>query len=83
LEVLDGYQQKFTQALRMALFVESNKTSETITVIFDNLWDQSEIRNRLKQAHEELKDQGNMQSRFMDLVINELRTSLQSILGIT
>ena len=82
-EVVEDDQQKFTQALGMAVFVESNKTSETITVIFNNLWNQSEIHKRLKDAHEKLKGQGKMQSRFMDLVAHELRTPLQSILGIT
>ncbi|HEU5119404.1 MAG TPA: HAMP domain-containing sensor histidine kinase [Candidatus Nitrosocosmicus sp.] len=82
-EVVDDDQQKFTQALGMALFIENIKTSETITVIFDNLWNQSEIHSRLKDANEKLKDQGKMQSRFMDLVAHELRTPLQSILGIT
>jgi signal transduction histidine kinase len=82
-EVIDDDQQKFTQALGMAVFVESNKTSETITVIFNNLWNQSEIHKRLKDAHEKLKGQGKMQSKFMDLVAHELRTPLQSILGIT
>ena len=82
-EVVDDDQQEFTQALGMALFIESIKISETITVIFDNLWNQSEIHSRLKDAHEKLKDQGKMQSRFMDLVAHELRTPLQSILGIT
>ncbi len=82
-EVVDDDQQKFTQALGMAVFIESLKTSETITVIFNNLWNQSEIHRRLKDAHEKLKGQGKMQSRFMDLVAHELRTPLQSILGIT
>jgi len=82
-EVVDDDQQKFTQALGMAVFIESIKTSETITVIFNNLWNQSEIHKRLKDAHEKLKGQGKMQSRFMDLVAHELRTPLQSILGIT
>ncbi len=82
-EVVDDNQQKFTQALGMAVFVESIKTSETITAIFNNLWNQSEIHKRLKDAHEKLKGQGKMQSRFMDLVAHELRTPLQSILGIT
>ncbi|MDQ2685906.1 MAG: HAMP domain-containing histidine kinase [Thermoproteota archaeon] len=82
-EVVDDNQQKFTEALGMAVIIESVKISETITVIFDSLWNQSEIHNRLKDAHERLKYQGKMQSRFMDLVAHELRTPLQSILGIT
>ncbi|VFJ13469.1 ATP-binding protein [Candidatus Nitrosocosmicus franklandus] len=83
LEVTDDGQLKFTEALGKAIFIDGSKTSETIASIFDSLWTQSEIHNRLKEAHEKLKVHGKMQSRFMDLVAHELRTPLQSILGIT
>lgn len=82
-EVIDDNQQKYADALGLALFIESNKITETITIIFNSLWRQSEIHSRLKEAHENLKSHGRMQSRFMDLVAHELRTPLQSILGIT
>lgn len=82
-EVIDDLQQKYTDALGMALFIESKKITETITIIFNSLWSQSETHSRLKDTHENLKSHGKMQSRFMDLVAHELRTPLQSILGIT
>ena len=82
-EVIDDLQQKFTEALGMAVFIESNKISETFTSIFNSLWSQSETHSRLKEAHEKLKAHDIMQRRFMDLVAHELRTPLQSILGIT
>jgi signal transduction histidine kinase len=82
-EVTDDDQLKFTEALGKAIFIDGLKTSETIASIFDSLWTQSEIHNRLKEAHEKVKVHDKMQSRFMDLVAHELRTPLQSILGIT
>lgn len=82
-EVTDDGQLKFTEALGKAIFIDGIKTSETIASIFDSLWTQSEIHNRLKEAHDKLKTHDKMQSRFMDLVAHELRTPLQSILGIT
>jgi signal transduction histidine kinase len=82
-EVTDDDQLKFTEALGKAIFIDGLKTSETIASIFDSLWTQSDIHNRLKEAHEKVKVQDKMQSRFMDLVAHELRTPLQSILGIT
>lgn len=82
-EVMDDHQQKYIDALGMAVFIESKKITETITIIFNSLWSQSETHTLLKEAHENLKDHGKMQSRFMDLVAHELRTPLQSILGIT
>jgi signal transduction histidine kinase len=69
--------------LGKAMFIDGLKTSETIASIFDSLWTQSEIHNRLKESHEKVKVHDKMQSRFMDLVAHELRTPLQSILGIT
>ena len=82
-EVKADSQIKFTEALGKAMFIEGNKTSETISSIFNSLWMQSEIHNKLKDAHKKLKTHDKMQSRFMDLVTHELRTPLQSMLGIT
>lgn len=82
-EVVDDGALKFTDALGKAIFIDGIKTSETIASIFDNLWIQSEIHDRLKEAHEKVKLHDKMQSRFMDLVAHELRTPLQSILGIS
>jgi signal transduction histidine kinase len=82
-EVKDDDQLKFTEALGKAIFIEGNKTSETISSIFNSLWSQSEVYSRLKEAHKKLKSHDKMQSRFMDLVAHELRTPLQSILGFT
>jgi len=82
-EVKDDDQLKFTQALGKAIFIEGNKTSETIASIFNSLWSQSEVHSRLKKAHKKLKSHDKMQSQFMDLVSHELRTPLQSIIGLT
>ena len=82
-EVKDDNQQKFTDALGTALFIESIKTSETCAAIFDSLWNQSEVYTRLKKSHEKLRTEDRMQIKFMDLVAHELRTPLQSILGLT
>ncbi len=82
-EVKDDAQLKFTDALGKAIFIDGIKTSETIASIFYSLWTQSEIHNRLKDAHGKLKIHDKIQSQFMDLVAHELRTPLQSILGIT
>lgn len=81
--VIDDGQLKFTDALGKAIFIDGVKTSETIASIFDSLWTQSEIHSRLKEAHEKVKLHDKMQSRFLDLAAHELRTPLQSILGIT
>ncbi len=82
-EVKDDNQLKFTDALGKAIFIDGVKTSQTIASIFDNLWAQTEILSRLKEAHEKVKLHDKMQRNFMDLVAHELRTPLQSILGIT
>lgn len=82
-EVKDDSQLKYTDALGKAIFIEGIRTSEAIASIFDSLWNHSEIHNRLKEAHEKVKLHDKMQSRFMDLVAHELRTPLQSMLGIT
>lgn len=82
-EVKDDSQQQFTDALGTAVFIESAKTSETCAAIFDSLWNQSEVYTKLKKSHEKLRDNDRIQNKFMDLVAHELRTPLQSILGLT
>lgn len=82
-EVKDDDQIKHTDALGKAIFIDGIKTSETIASIFDILWNLSETHASLKEAHQKLKLHDKVQSRFMDIVTHELRTPLQSILGIT
>lgn len=82
-EVKDDNQEKFTDALGPAIFIESAKTSETCAAIFDSLWNQSKVYTELKNLHHKLRNHDRMQNKFMDLVAHELRTPLQSILGLT
>jgi signal transduction histidine kinase len=51
--------------------------------MFDALWHYAEMFNVFEKSYERLKTQDKMQREFVDIVAHELRTPLQSILGLT
>jgi K+-sensing histidine kinase KdpD len=51
--------------------------------MFDTLWNYAEMFNLFEKSYERLKAQDRMQREFVDIVAHELRTPLQSILGLT
>lgn len=57
--------------------------SKSYVTIFDTLWNYAEMFNLFEKSNEQLKKNDTMQREFIDIVAHELRTPLQSILGLT
>jgi signal transduction histidine kinase len=49
--------------------------------IFDNLWKQTELYQKVVEANEQLKVHDKMQKEFVNIAAHELRTPVQCILG--
>jgi len=51
--------------------------------IFDSLWKQTELYEKLSETYEHLKINNKMQQEFVNIAAHELRTPIQPILGLT
>jgi nitrogen-specific signal transduction histidine kinase len=64
-------------------YSNSPHISKSYVTIFDTLWNYAEMFNLFEKSNEQLKNNDKMQREFIDIVAHELRTPLQSILGLT
>jgi two-component system sensor histidine kinase VicK len=67
----------------MSSYSNSSQISKSYATMFDTLWNYAEMFNLFEKSYERLKAQDRMQREFVDIVAHELRTPLQSILGLT
>jgi signal transduction histidine kinase len=73
-ELRDNSKETFVEAVGSAIFSNSNSTVLSYVTMFDSLWKQSELYEKL-EAHDR------MQREFINIAAHELRTPTQSILG--
>jgi signal transduction histidine kinase len=73
-ELKDNSKEIFVEAVGSAIFSNSKPTVLSYVTMFDSLWRQSELYERL-EAHDR------MQREFINIAAHELRTPAQSILG--
>ncbi len=75
-ELKDDTKRTIAEAIGQATYSNSAPTVLTYTVLFDALWNQTDLYGQL-QAHDR------MQKEFIDEVAHELRTPLTPIIGLT
>jgi two-component system sensor histidine kinase VicK len=73
-ELKDDSKEGFAEAVGSAIFSNSKSTVLSYITMFDSLWRQSELYEKL-EAHDR------MQKEFINIAAHELRTPTQSILG--
>ena len=81
-EIKDDNKDNFVEALGMAIYIESEQTALSYVSIFNNLWNQSEMYEKLQEAYEHVTLH-KMQKEFIELVVHELRTPITPIIGLT
>lgn len=67
----------------MASYSNSSQISKSYATMFETLWNYSKTFSLIEKSFESLKLHDKMQREFIDIVAHELRTPLQSILGLT
>jgi two-component system sensor histidine kinase VicK len=75
-ELKDDSKEGFVQAVGSAIFSNSRSTVLSYITMFDSLWRQSELYDKL-EAHDK------MQKEFINIAAHELRTPIQPILGLS
>ena len=76
IELKDDSKEGFAQAVGSAIFSNSRSTVLSYITMFDSLWRQSELYEKL-EAHDK------MQKEFINIAAHELRTPIQPILGLS
>ena len=70
-------------AAGLASYSNSKPIALAYGSIFDTLWKQTELHQKLSDMYERLRIQSKMQKEFIDVAAHELRTPIQPILGLT
>jgi signal transduction histidine kinase len=88
MEIKDDSKTTFQQATGLSTYSNSKAGVLSYVAIFENLWRQAELYQRLKKSNEELaaankqlEIEGKMQQDFINIAAHELRTPTHSILG--
>jgi two-component system, OmpR family, sensor histidine kinase VicK len=74
LETRDDGREELPGALGLATYIESRSLAASYAAIFENIWKQTEMYDKLK-LHEKL------QSDFVNVAAHELRTPVQAIIN--
>src|SRR5215813_5270589 len=75
IELKDDTKQKSVEAIGLATYSNSQSTVLSYVAIFESLWTQTELYQKVKES-EEVKDD------FVHIAAHELRTPIQPILGL-
>src|ERR1051326_2004642 len=83
IETKDDTKDNSYDAGGLASYSNSKPIALAYASIFDTLWKQTELHQKLSNMYEQLRIQSKMQKEFIDVAAHELKTPIQSILGIT
>lgn len=67
----------------LGAYSDSKPIALSYASIFDSLWKQRELYEKLNETYEQLKINNKMQKEFLDIAAHELRTPIEPILGLT
>ncbi len=82
-ETKDDTKDNSYEAAGLAAYYDSKPISRSYASIFDSLWKQTELYEKLSETYEQLKIHNTMQKEFLNIAAHELRTPIQPILGLT
>ena len=83
LETKDDTKDNSYEAAGLGAYSDSKPIALSYASIFDSLWKQAELYEKLSETYEQLKNHNKMQKEFLDIAAHELRTPIQPILGLT
>ena len=83
IETKDDSKDNSYEAAGLAAYSNSKPIALAYASIFDSLWKQTELHQKLNKMYEQLKIRDRMQIEFINIAAHELRTPIQPILGLT
>ena len=82
MELKDDSKLVFSEAIGLCTFSNSRPGIQSYVAIFENLWRQTELYQKLTELYEQLKTHDKMQKEFINIAAHELRTPTQAILAL-
>jgi two-component system, OmpR family, sensor histidine kinase VicK len=82
-ELGDDTKDRTVDAIGISTYSNSESTVLSYASIFETLWRQSELYDRLEELNEELRLRDIAQREFINTAAHELRTPIQPILGLS
>jgi len=82
-ELNDDTKERTVNAIGISTYSNSKSTVLSYASIFETLWRQSELYDRLAELNEELRLRDIAQREFINTAAHELRTPIQPILGLS
>ncbi len=83
IETKDDSKDNSYDAAGLAAYSNSNPIALAYASIFDSLWKQTELHQKLNKMYEQLNTHDRMQKEFINIAAHELRTPIQPILVLT
>ena len=82
-ETKDDTKNNHEQATGISMYSASKSIVSSYVSIFESLWKQTELYQKLNELNEQLKVNDKMQREFINVAAHELRTPIQPILGLS
>jgi two-component system, OmpR family, sensor histidine kinase VicK len=83
IELIDDTKATFEEAIGLATYSNSKSTALSYVSIFECLWKQTELYQKLNELNEQLQEHGKIQEEFITVAAHELRNPIQPILGLS
>jgi two-component system, OmpR family, sensor histidine kinase VicK len=83
IELIDDTEATFEEAIGLATYSNSKSTALSYVSIFEGLWKQTELYQKLNELYERLQEHDKIQNEFISIAAHELRTPIQPILGLS
>ena len=83
IELIDDTKATFEEAIGLATYSNSKSTALSYVSIFESLWKQTELYQKLNELNERLQEHNKIQEEFISVAAHELRTPIQPILGLS
>ena len=83
IELIDDTKAAFEEAIGPATYSNSKSTALSYVSVFESLWKQTELYQKLNELYERLQGHDKIQNEFISIAAHELRTPIQPILGLS
>ena len=82
-ELKDDDKDESSKAMGLAIYSNSGPTVLSYVSIFESLWMQTELYERIKDANKQLEVHHRLQKEFINIAAHELRNPIQPILSLS
>lgn len=82
-ELKDDDKDESSKAMGLAIYSNSGPTVLSYASIFESLWMQTELYERIKEANKQLEVHHRLQKEFINIAAHELRNPIQPILSLS